>query len=75
MTENDKLPLLGEFTDRQGNRWAFDNESICYLETGEGAPFWHLYCYHSLRNPTPERCAEILRVSLAAVEVAGQKAE
>ncbi|HGM5004060.1 MULTISPECIES: hypothetical protein [Serratia] len=33
MTENDTLPLPGEFTDRGGERWAFDDDAVCYLET------------------------------------------
>lgn len=70
MTENETLPLLGEFIDRGGNRWAFDAEAVCYLETEEGAPFWHFYCYHRMRCPTIEGCAVLLRVTVAPVSTA-----
>lgn len=62
--QNDLLPLQ-VITDNNGERWAFDDEAIFYLETQEGAPFWHLYQYHDLDNPTAERCAELLRIELS----------
>nr|WP_301951243.1 hypothetical protein [Serratia marcescens] len=33
MTENDTLPLPGEFTDRGGSTGRFDDDAVCYLET------------------------------------------
>ncbi|WP_147439820.1 hypothetical protein [Gibbsiella quercinecans] len=69
MTEQDALPLLGEFVDDAGRHWAFDAESISYLETEEGDPFWHVYCYHSLDHPTAKSCAALLKGEC------GQKAE
>ncbi|WP_157079270.1 hypothetical protein [Serratia ficaria] len=64
MKIQNNLPSLQPFTDSNGQRRAFDDKAICYLETQEGAPFWHLYQYHDLENSTAERCAALLQVSL-----------
>jgi hypothetical protein len=33
MTQNDTLPLPGEFTDRGVNLWAIFADAVCYLVT------------------------------------------
>lgn len=61
-TENDGLPLLGKFTDQNGEQWAFSENIVCYLETEEGKPFRHFYCYHSIGKPSAEQIARLLDV-------------
>ncbi|HBH6890289.1 hypothetical protein P9A10_25535 [Serratia marcescens] len=73
MNQYETEPLLGEFTDLTGQRWAFDAESVCYLEEQDGEPYWHLYRYHDLDNPTAESCAALLRVTVSSDGAEGRE--
>lgn len=78
MTENDEieaLPLLGKFIDQNGQQWAFSEDTVCYLETEEGDPFWHFYRYHRIDNPTAEDIAVLLEVRVARAGQCGPEGE
>lgn len=73
MNEQDILPLLGEFTDQDGQQWAFNEDSVLYLETEEGDAFWHFYRYHNLIQHNLESCAKLLRVVIKSKRQISEK--
>jgi hypothetical protein len=74
-TENDGLPLLGKFTDQNGEQWAFSEDTVCYLETEEGEPFWHFYRFHRIDKPSVEKIAGLIDVRAVTASQCGPEGE